>query len=253
METAPTADAPRKAVAIFGEPTSPHAVAELLADVAGLSPTDALIHARYAPGVLPDRLEPSQADLLVQRLVGIGLSAETIDPASLLDFHAPHIVHHARILDAGLELFTERGAADGLIPWDRLLVISAGQVPLESTQRFDWNDEHLFATARRSHHEAHRGALPPTMELWLVDNGPKPIRIDQTRMNYETLGNDKTDSSAQNFRLFLERLTARASRAHVTPATRAFLDHGSLLKYSFASTEELQHATQLQALIARRM
>jgi hypothetical protein len=253
MTAGSTADAPRKAVVVYGEPTSPHVIAELLADVGGLSPTDALIHARFAPGVLPDRLDPAQAELLAQRLAGVGLTAEVIDPETLLDFRAPHVVHHARILDAGLELITERGTADGLIPWDRLRVISVGQVPLESTQRFDWNDEHLFATARRSHHEAHRGALPPTMELWLVDDGLCPIRIDQTRMNYETLGEAKTESSSENFRLFLQAVTTRAPRACLTPATRAYLDHGPLLKYAFDSSEELQRATQLHALMARRM
>lgn len=252
MSSASLSETPRRAVVIFDQPASPHVVGELIADVTGMSATDALIHARYAPGVLPDRLDAAHAELLVQRLEAIGLAAAAIDPADLLDFHAAHTVHHARLLDAGLEIVTDRGAADGLIPWEKISVISTGQVPLESELRYDWNDEHLFGAARRSHHEAHRGALPPVMELWLVDHGNKPVRIDQTRMNYEDLGDDKTDSSTENFRVFLKRLTQRAPRAYLTPATCAYLDHGSALKYMFASRDELQRVTQLHALNARR-
>ena len=253
MSNAPAVDAPEKAVVVFGKPTDPYLVAELLMEVIGLSATDALIHARWAPGVLPDRLPAAKADLLAQRLAAAGLPAEAVEAASLIVFLGAHVVHHARILDAGLEVITERGTADGLIPWDRISLISAGQVPLETTQQYDWNDEHLFPTARRSHHMPHLAHLPPTMELWLIDTGRQPLRIDQTRMNYETLGDAKVDSSAENFRLFLERLVARAPAAHITPSTKTYLDRGSALKYTFVSTDALQHDTQLQALIARLM
>jgi hypothetical protein len=210
------------AIVIFGQPTSPHAVAELLADIVGEAPTDALIHSRFAPGVLPERLDRPTADRLVEKLAGIGLQAEAIDSARLLNFRGAHVVHHAEILDDGLNIITERGTANGTIPWSKFSVFSAGQIPLESSQRYDWNDEHLFATARRSHHEPHRATLPPVMQLWLVNGGETiPIRIDQTRMNYETLGTAKTDSSAENFRNFLLRLLQKAPGVHVTPATRA--------------------------------
>ncbi len=249
----PTAlDESRRAVVVFDHAETPHVLAEQIAAVTGMSATDALIHARYAPGVLPDRLDAALAEQLVEKFAAIGVSAAVVAPGDLLDFHSAHTVHHARLLDAGLEIVTEHGVADGRIPWEQFAVISAGQVPLETGQRYDWNDEHLFATARRSHHDAHRGALPPTMELWLVDHGNKPIRIDQARMNYETLGDAKTDSSAENFRRFLKRLTLSAPEAHWTPATCAYLDHGSAFLYSFPSSEQLQRVTQLQALIARR-
>lgn len=251
MSSLPVAANSQFAVVIFGQPASPHVVAELLVDVSKLAPTDALIHSRYAPGVLPDRLNRSVAERLVTMLQGIGLHAAAIDPARLLNFHAAHAVHHAEVLADGLQLITERGTGDGLVSWDRLSVISAGLIPLESTLQYDWNDEHLFATARRSHHEPHRTMLPPVMQLWLVLRSELvPIHIDQTRMNYETLGAAKTDSSTENFRTFLNRLLERVPHAHVTPATRAYLDHVSVLKYTFASSDELQRTTQLHALIA---
>lgn len=251
MSSLPVAANSQFAVVIFGQPASPHVVAELLVDVAKLAPTDALIHSRYAPGVLPDRLDRATAERLVNLLQGIGLHAEVIEPVQLLNFHAAHAVHHAEILVDGLQLITERGTADGLVSWDRVSVISTGLIPLESTLQYDWNDEHFFATARRSHHEPHRAMLPPVMQLWLVVRGEAaPIHIDQTRMNYETLGAAKTDSSTENFRIFLNRLVERAPHAHVTSSTRAYLDHASVLKYAFTSSDELQRTTQLHALIA---
>lgn len=253
MSTASSAESSRRALVVYDAVRDPHVLAELLVDVLGLMPTDALIHARHAPGVLPDRIEPALADQLIERLKANGVGAAAVDPTELIDFHHPHVVHHVHLLKEGIEILTERGTADGLVPWDRIAVISAGQVPLESAQRYDWNDEHLFATARRSHHEPHRAKLPPVMELWLIDgNDPRPFRIDQTRMNYETLGAGKVDSAAENFGVLLRRIVERAAQAYVTPSTRAYLDRASALKYTFTSTEELQHVTQWQALLAKR-
>lgn len=237
------------AIVIYNAPTDPHVVAAILMDVIGLSPTDALIHARSAPGVLPDRVTAAQAELLIQRFSAIGLSAEVIDVADLIDFHAPEIMHQARLEAQGLVFATDHGS--GLVPWNMLRVISAGQVPLETTTRLNPGENQMFVAARRSRPPAHVTTLPPTMELWLIGN-QKPIRLDQTRMNYEVLGDEKTDSSTENFRRFLTHLTERATTAHVTPATKAYLQHGSALEYMFHSADELQRVTQLQTLLTSR-
>jgi hypothetical protein len=247
--TSTTCDEQKKAIVIYDAPADSHAVADILTGVIGLSETDALIHARSAPGVLKDRLAAAQSELLIQRLTALGLSAEAIDPAELIDFHAPDIVHQARLEEQGLVFATDHGG--GLLPWEKIQVISVGQVPLETTSRLNPNDDQMFVAARRMRHKTHLAVLPPTMELWLVD-GQKPIRLDQTRMNYDVLGEAKTESSTENFRRFLTRLTESATRAHITPATRAYLEHGSALKYMFRSTDELQRVTQLQTLLARR-
>lgn len=247
--TSPTNKEQSKAIMIFDAPTDPHVVAAILTEVVGLSPTDALIHARSVPGVLPDHVGVAQAELLIQRLSAIGLSAAAIDPAELIDFHAPDLVHQARLEEQGLVFATDHGG--GLLPWNMLRVISAGQVPLETTTRLNPGDNQMFVAARRSRPEAHLTNLPPTMELWLIGN-QKPIRLDQTRMNYEALGEAKTESSTENFRRLLTRLTELATAAHVTPATKAYLEHGSALKYMFRSTDELQHVTQLETLLAGR-
>lgn len=249
MTTSFPDDSAQRAIVILDQPESPQAVAKVLSDVLGLSATDALIHARLAPGVLSDRLAAEAAQRLADGLQAAGIRAAVVAPAELLDFRTPHVVHHAHLLEQGLEIVTDRGTADGLIPWNRIACISAGQVPLETAQRYDWNDEHVFSTARRSHHDPHVAKLPPVMELWLVDrDDPRPFRLDQTRMNYETLGAIKTDSSTENFRLFLTRLVELAPAATLSPATRTYLDRGSLLQYSFPSTNDLQRATQLLLL-----
>lgn len=242
-------DGLQKAIVIYDAPGDPHVIAVILTEVIGLSPTDALIHARWAPGVLPDRLGSAQAESLVQRLSAIGLPAEAIDPSELIDFHAPEIVHQARLEEQGLVFATDHGG--GLLPWNKIYVVSAGQVPLETTTRLNPSENQMFVAARRSHPESHIAALPPTMELWLI-HGQKPLRLDQTRMNYDALGEAKTESSTENFHRLLTRLTELATGAYVTPATKFYLEHGSALKYMFQSSDELQHVTQLQTLLARR-
>ena len=109
MSTTETSESPRQAVVIFDAPAAPFPIAEILAEVAGLQPTDALIHARAAPGVLPDRFSPEMADRLVQRFAAIGLSAAATDPAELVDFHFSDVVHRAVLRDEGLVFATDHG------------------------------------------------------------------------------------------------------------------------------------------------
>lgn len=247
--TSKTSDEQLKAIVIYDAPSDPHDIAEILTVVAGLSPTDALIHARSAPGVLPDRLSASQSELLIRRLATIGISADAIAPADLIDFRTPEIVHQARFEAEGLVFATDHGG--GLLPWQQIKVISAGQVPLETTTRLVQSDDPMFAAGRRTHPGAHRTALPPTMELWLISD-QRPLRIDQTRLNYDALEETKTDSSTENFRRFLIRLKELATTANLTPATIAYLRNDSALKYMFRSTNELERVTQFETLLAQR-
>jgi hypothetical protein len=71
-------------------------------------------------------------------------------------------------------------------------------------------------------------------------------------MNYEYLGERKTDSATVNFRLFLDDLLRHTPHAYVTPSTRAFLAHGAERLYHFDSTEHLQRYTQFHCLAHQR-
>jgi hypothetical protein len=71
-------------------------------------------------------------------------------------------------------------------------------------------------------------------------------------MNYEYLGSRKTPSATRNFRLFVEDLVQRIPSAYVTPATRAFLEHGPPRHYEFDSTDQLRRYTVFHLLIRLR-
>jgi hypothetical protein len=71
-------------------------------------------------------------------------------------------------------------------------------------------------------------------------------------MNYEYLGERKTDSATVNFRLFLNDLLRNAPQAYVTPSTRAFLTHGAERLYHFDTTGHLQRYAQFHYLAHQR-
>lgn len=236
-------------VAVYEAPRDPHVVAQILVDELRLPPHDALIHARYAPGVLSERLDRTQAESLAARLIHNQCPSEALAVSALPDFRHATVSHHVRLSAAGLVLCDLRGDVERTIPWDDIALISAGLVPLESTVRTDLDDVHFFSTARHSHHMPTVARLPPVMEAWLLDDsGLRVLRLDQTRMNYETLGDRKSDSAADNFRILLERLIAASTSADCTPATMAWKSHASLFQYLFDSSNKLQRITMLHWL-----
>jgi hypothetical protein len=71
-------------------------------------------------------------------------------------------------------------------------------------------------------------------------------------MNYEYLGSRKTDSATHNFGQFVEDLLAKAPAAYVTPAARAFVEHGPQSQYEFDLTDQLRQYTLFHLLLRLR-
>jgi molybdate-binding protein len=99
-------------VAVFAAPDDIHDLSRVLAEVLGMHPTDAAVHARNAPGVLPDRLTAEQAKRLAAAIRETGLHAEALAGESIPEFEHAEVVHHLRCLDDGLEIVELHGATE---------------------------------------------------------------------------------------------------------------------------------------------
>lgn len=242
-------DDPYAYVVIFAAPDEPHELADVLARVLGIHHTDAMIHSRIVPGILPDRLSREQADRLVAAVNELGLHAESITAAEVPEFGHGEAVHHVQCPADGLDIFGLRGGLDDCVPWDEIELVCVGVVPQETTKHYLTNEMATLSAARRTTHGPLEVTLPDGPELWFIRRNPfHAYRVDHKRMNYEYLGERKTDSATVNFRLFLDDLLRNAPHAYVTPSTRAFLTHGAERLYHFDTAGHLQRYAQFHYL-----
>lgn len=238
-------------VVIFAAPDDPFVLRDLLVARLNMHPTDAMLHAQRAPGILPAPLTQDVAERFAAVVNDSGLHSEAVPERAIPDFKHAEAVHHARCIDTGFEIIELHGQEKIAVPWSEIELVSVGQVPQGEDRHFV---THELITAASS-------TMPtecvvthlPGLELWLVRRDPlQAFRIDHSGMNYEYLGPEKNDSTTHNFRLLLEELLRRAPSAYVTPATRAFVQHSPLSNWQFDSSDDLREYTVFYLLIRMR-
>lgn len=101
-----------------------------------MHPTDGLIHARRAPGILPDLLSQEAAEGLAKAVTEAGLHAEAVPQREVPDFEHSEVVHHARCLDEGFAISELHGMEEIVIPWSDIELVSVGRIPQESHRHF---------------------------------------------------------------------------------------------------------------------
>ena len=240
-------------VVIFAAPDDPYALQEVLVKNLAMHPTDAMIRAHAAPGILPDRVSAEEAARWVVAIGQLGLHAEAIPAADIPDFGHAEVVHHVRCLDEGLEIVELHGQAEQIVRWQDIVLLSIGQVPQEVPRRYVMRTT-AFSVSHSTLPPPLDVPLPSGSELWIACNDPlRGFRIDHKRLNYEYLGDRKTDSATRNFRLFLEDLAEHGKDAYRTPATRAYLDHSSVRHYQFDSSNELRRYTEFHLMLRMRL
>jgi hypothetical protein len=240
-------------VVVFAAPDDPHELADVLTEILGIHHTDAMVHSRLVPGILPDRLSCEKSERLAAAINGMGLHAESVSADEIPDFGHGEPVHHVQCPEEGLDIFGLRGGLDDCVPWGEIELICVGVVPQETTKHYLTNEMTNLSAARRTTHGPLEVSLSDGPELWFIRrNPPHAYRVDHKRMNYEYLGERKTDSATVNFRLFLDDLLRHVPHAYVTPSTRAFLGHGAERLYHFDSADHLQRYTQFHCLAHRR-
>jgi hypothetical protein len=241
-------------VAVFATPSGPDELSELLEKQLSLHPTDARIHAHAVPGLLPNRLRREEAESLAAAVASLGLACHVFHQKEIPDLDGAVTVHHARCTDAGFEIFGLKGESERVVPWAEFELLSIGDVPGEAAHHFQF-------PVIRALHAAPTPTMPPITapnstgpEAWLSTPGATELfRIEHEQMNYEALGDRKTTSAARNFRTFITDVSARIPHAYLTPAARAYLEHGFVRHFLFHSREEFQRYTQFHILLRHRL
>src|SRR6266487_1869749 len=106
-------------VAIYSRPQDPQVLRDVLVRELGIHPTDAMIHAHAAPGLLPDSLSQDKAAKVAEAISALGPRAEAVPAAEIFHFPRHEVVHHAQCLDEGLEILEWHGAEVVLAPWQQ--------------------------------------------------------------------------------------------------------------------------------------
>lgn len=252
MDT-PPADKSKYRVVVYAAPDDLRELGGIIERVLGAHATDALVRAHTVPGALHDELPRETAEQLAAEISQIGVRAEAVPASEVPEFNNITVVHHARLLDTGLEVLGLNAQEQMLVAWNDIDLISVGQVPQEMARHYVTGEMATISAARRTTPGPKDILMTPGPSAWLVCKNPdRQLRIDHKRMNYEYLGRRKTFSATANFRLFLDDVIARARQAYLTPSTRDYLEHGSVTDYSFASPDALKHDAILHLLIRRR-
>lgn len=239
-------------VAVFGHVDSPQVLAELVCEVAGMPPLDALHIVRNTPGVLAQPFSLTEARQLVERIQPLGIQATVVADADLPNVRTPSTIHHARFTDEALEVCDLQGRCATRVPWNELAVIATGSVPSENHLRFiDDGRPTVLSTAPLPN--TGRLATPerPHLELWLLCRNPSAVyRLKHDEFNYETLGDQRAASAAENFDHLVCRLVELAPHARRTPGTHAYLQH-RLAGYEFKSCDTIQQQALLGWILNR--
>lgn len=238
-------------VAVFSKPDDVHELADILRDELDLHPTDAMHEAHLVPCVLTPLLTSANAERVATAIEQLGVQAESFSSEELQAFEELRTVHHVTCQSNGLEIHDLAGVPTELIPWEKLSVLSIGETPSEPAHQ-QLSGEFTMLSSARPIHGVVTEVPGHTVELWIVCQAPERVyRLDGSKLNFQSLGELKTHSVRINMRKLLQELVRHAPRAHVTPATRQFLDQDRLAQ--FRSPEQLQRVTQLHLLMAHRL
>ncbi len=238
-------------IAVFSKPDDAHELADVLTEELELHPTDAMHEAHSVPCVLTPRLTSANADRIATAIEQLGLRTEPIPLDELRAFEDLRMVHHVACRLSGLEILDLLGLPAELIPWDDLEVLSVGETPAESSHHQLTGEFSVISSARQIH-DVVTNVPTHTLELWIVCQNPERVyRLDGNKLNFESLAERKTNSMHINLRRMLQDIVCHAPNAHLTPATREFVDHDKLTR--FTSAEQLLNVTQLHLLMAHRL
>lgn len=239
-------------VAVFRQLADPHELSEVFQDVLQLHPTDALVWSRHVPGILTEAFSEEQARTLTAAINQLGIPCSVIRATEIPDLHHALPVHHAQCVESGLQLIGLHGEPETLVPWSAIQMICIGEAPVETSHHFPSGK---WSGISAGHHYQSSGinlASTPSLEAWITCAAPFPsLRIDHERMNYEYLGARRVDSSAVNFKQFVQDLTRQATAAMLTESTAAYLRHVVPEHYRFKSPDELIRYATLHAVQAR--
>jgi hypothetical protein len=240
-------------VVVYAPVDDREAFTEILVQVGKIHIDDAVIAARWAPGILPARLSKDVAEAVAERVEHQGIRAGAIAEGEIPNLSDTETLHYLRCPPEGLEVVGLHGETRRVVPWPDVSLISLGALRKDRDPRL-LPDPPVFDREAAARREARSDFAPPGgTQLWLVCERPtSTYRIRHNQMNYAYLGQRMTTSTAANFGLLVEDLAKYATAAYLTPATRAFLRNELARHFEFQSEDELRDYTAFHLVVSRQ-
>jgi hypothetical protein len=248
---------------IFEHRLDPHIFRDILADKLSLHLTDAMRLVSHAPGVIPFAVSRADGRRVGAKLASVGVSVGVWPVSELPDLSGPRIVHKLEFRPDGFETFGLRGEPYHWVPWELVELLSVGEFPHEGREHAltgpTWLSPSVGAVRavvlgyRRSGTQARKQSESSMPELWIVRRRPvQAIRVQQDRMNYECLADQREPSTRANFRRLIEAVIERSLQATTTPATRSYLAYDRPGEHFFSSAQDFMEYTTWQLLLRWR-
>ncbi|MBI3909821.1 MAG: hypothetical protein HY320_02695 [Armatimonadetes bacterium] len=210
-------------------PVDVGAVAETLAPAVGWTPPQVMHGMSFHQGVWFRGVDEATARRLEEGLRALGIGAQAVPLAELVDPPRPHLVRNADCLEAGLEI--QEPTHSFQLAWSQLGLLAAA--PLEeavterrSTPLFMRSGSSLDTPwGRRSGEGSYE--VRHTVELWALDlvtvDVAARFRIRSHEFYYDYLADRRQPNSAANFVLLVQDLARYAPHARRTAAVDALL------------------------------
>jgi hypothetical protein len=244
---------PRYRLVIFDAVEDPLELCDLVCQVTGMHPTDAVQWLARAPGVWPRDLDEPVVRKLLDGLYEHRVAAEAWRSDQFPEIGTPRTFHRGACLDEGLRIEGLRGEPTHWVPWDRVELICAGKIAGHDEHRDARGSRWPSAIVAGIRAIALKGPRPfdrrprpprflrdPVGEVLIIRREPRiAFRAVENQMNYSYLGERLKSSAAENFPIFLADLCARAQNAARTASTQAMMENRHPTDYQFPSSQAL--------------
>lgn len=239
-------------IVVFSVPDDLESLAQTLMTLPQMDIATARLQTHLLPGIIPHSYDQNTAVGVAEGIERCGGKATAVPAEDVPDLTHAHPTHHVRLTDHSLEAMDTSDKLQSC-PWSAISVISVGILPSSAPPRFHSPSALSGGSAHRSWNSGTRIASKRRPEAFLVlTDGQPALTMASDEMNYEYLGDRLSTSSSANFKLLIQDMISRATRAWITPSTLAFLEHTPVPRSEFRSHEEFRRYTEFQALLSHR-
>ncbi len=195
-----------------------------------LTRVDAAVLARSAFGMVADGLEAEEAHTLAHALTRIGVPAQAVDQADILEVAHPKKLKRVDCEAEALTLYDALGRPRPLA-WDRVLVVAAGVVNMLDTQRTSQD----FVDVETGMTVTEYGSATVENQRLIVDlivaDDAGRYRLDGDEFLYNYLGERRCRDIDENFALLVSDLVQHARFAVVGRGAESLAGDGVSMVY----------------------
>ncbi len=239
-------------IAVFTVPDDLESLEKALMNLPGMDRATARLQTRLMPGIVHGTYAKEAAIATLHEIEKIAGTASVVPAEIIPDLSHAHATHHVNITETALQAVD---ASDRLqsCDWNAISVISVGVLPSSAPSRSHSAPAFSSGSSHRSWNSGVKLAAKRRPEAYIVlSDGQPTLNMASDEMNFEYLGDRLAQNSSANFMLLIRDLVRRATKALITPATVAFLEHMPVPRSEFRSQVEFRRYTEFQTVLSRR-